>query len=221
MPYTLLLLLFQKIVLPILCQSSTLPDFVFYYDDDILSWYDRYGNTSMIGEPMTRYLTLNTSFISWNATNSSRKVGDIVPNWLNTSRKALMESLSSAYLEPTVYSDSSGFDIRYIRNLSAPSGIHLGFMYAEPPDPDPQSLFDAWNDDSKLAGVPTGLRSEVNPAALIPTPTAGCPRLASCFLVIPVGTIKLHIIVDLTLNNVLVCRCLLFWPGSYKYSLFG
>ncbi|KAL8669397.1 MAG: hypothetical protein Q9168_006009 [Polycauliona sp. 1 TL-2023] len=59
-------------------------------------------------------------------------------------------------------------------------GYDLGYLVVEPPVPDPDTLFDTVAQDPLLAGLPSDLRSKVDPALVIPSPTTGCQR-QKCF----------------------------------------
>ncbi|KAL8915130.1 MAG: hypothetical protein Q9172_006950 [Xanthocarpia lactea] len=74
----------------------------------------------------------------------------------------------------------------YKRYITDTNGVDIGHMIMERPIPDPDTGFKDLSQDSLLAAIPAGLRSEVNPASLIPSSTGDCkPSPARCVLVIP------------------------------------
>ncbi|KAI4185937.1 MAG: hypothetical protein LQ346_005781 [Caloplaca aetnensis] len=60
--------------------------------------------------------------------------------------------------------------------LDSKNGADFGVLYVNRPTPDPDTQFQSLLDQPLIAGIPRGLRSEVDPASLIPlpTPTEGC-----------------------------------------------
>lgn len=59
-------------------------------------------------------------------------------------------------------------------------GKDFGYLIMEPPVPDPDTLFESIAHDPLFAGLPSGLRSNLDPALVIPSPTIGCQR-TKCF----------------------------------------
>ncbi|KAL8670072.1 MAG: hypothetical protein Q9168_005367 [Polycauliona sp. 1 TL-2023] len=63
-------------------------------------------------------------------------------------------------------------------------GTIIGIVNVPRPIPDPDTRFASLAQDPLLAGVPGGLRSELDPAVLIPSPTDGCD-INKCIAIIP------------------------------------
>ncbi|KAL8992352.1 MAG: hypothetical protein Q9169_007163 [Polycauliona sp. 2 TL-2023] len=72
--------------------------------------------------------------------------------------------------------------VQLIRNLEY--GNMAGILRVERPTSDPDARFESLAQDSLLAGIPEGLRSVLDPEALIPTPTDGCDT-NKCVAIIP------------------------------------
>ena len=67
-------------------------------------------------------------------------------------------------------------------------GRDFGYLIVEPPVSDPDTLFESIAQDPLLAGLPSGLRSQLDPALVIPSPTIGCER-KKCFQFIAVSSL--------------------------------
>ncbi|KAI4257852.1 MAG: hypothetical protein L6R42_005426 [Xanthoria sp. 1 TBL-2021] len=95
--------------------------------------------------------------------------------------------VSSALLSKTavvdfgVYHQQTGFTQNL---LDSPDGTVIGVVKVARPIHDPDTRFASLAQDPLLAGIPIGLRSEVDPAALIPSPTKGCDT-NRCVAIIP------------------------------------
>ena len=76
---------------------------------------------------------------------------------------------------------------RFIREIyDGATGLHLGFIYVERPDPDPDSRFKILTNDPMLAAIPPSLRSKLDPAALVPSATQPC-ETDKYIAIVPVG----------------------------------
>lgn len=190
------LFLSYLIQLPILCYGSTRgANYTFEQSYPDFDWID-YNGTGTIGwEPLTRYIPPGANITDLvHQENSPALVGNIVVN----DASAILY-LDTAVLQATMFPRPSDDQfIRFIFNKSvvdyggswgymARDQPSLGYMYMKRPVPDPQSVLKDLAQDPFLAGVPTNLRSEVNPASLIPSSTEGCAAFPTkCVLVIPV-----------------------------------
>ncbi|KAL8904430.1 MAG: hypothetical protein Q9171_007056 [Xanthocarpia ochracea] len=143
-----------------------------------LCWTDHKGSGSMIGEPLAGYITPDTNITIIDSSDSpSALTGDIV---LFTADH--IPHLESAVLGTTTFPRLDGFK-RYITDKN---GADIGYMVMERPVPDPDTIFKDLSQDSLLAAIPARLRSEVNPASLIPSSTGDCKTSPTrCVLVIP------------------------------------
>ncbi|KAL8992351.1 MAG: hypothetical protein Q9169_007162 [Polycauliona sp. 2 TL-2023] len=83
-----------------------------------------------------------------------------------------VSKLQSATLEAYTARALNGEFIRWI--LEPHGSRYIGWMTVKRPIPDPDTRFDILAKNLLLAGVPSGLRAEVDPASLIPSPTKGC-----------------------------------------------
>ncbi|KAL8981546.1 MAG: hypothetical protein Q9205_003703 [Flavoplaca limonia] len=99
--------------------------------------------------------------------------------------KAEYESqLDSAELGPTLLRYPT-FD-RFKRYITNTAGVDIGYRNMERPVPDPDTRFRDLEQDPLLNTFPSGLRSALDPASFIPSPTKSCEELPStCFLIIP------------------------------------
>ncbi|KAL8876215.1 MAG: hypothetical protein Q9198_005551 [Flavoplaca austrocitrina] len=62
----------------------------------------------------------------------------------------------------------------------------LGIVEVDRPKPDPETRFAILAEDPALDGIPTDLRSEIDPVALIPSPTKRC-NIDECVVIFPVS----------------------------------
>ena len=62
----------------------------------------------------------------------------------------------------------------------------LGIVEVDRPTPDPDTRFAILAEDPALDGIPTDLRSEIDPVALIPSPTKRC-NIDECVVIFPVS----------------------------------
>ncbi|KAL8856007.1 MAG: hypothetical protein Q9178_007377 [Gyalolechia marmorata] len=175
--YMIYLFLSHMVSLPVLCYHPVPPKpgppFLQCFSD--LCWTDYKASGSMVGEPLARYITPDTNITVVDSSDSpSALAGDIVvytPDHL--------PRLESAVLGTTILPRFDDFK-RYITDTD---GVDIGYMVMERPVPDPDTIF---KEDSLLAAIPEGLRSEVNPASLIPSSTGDCKTSPTrCVLVIP------------------------------------
>ncbi|KAL8640620.1 MAG: hypothetical protein Q9226_008725 [Calogaya cf. arnoldii] len=101
---------------------------------------------------------------------SQLQIGDIV-----VLDEDFKPRLRSAILQTTTY---RWFDVFYYReiieNMGPSDSRDLGYLIVEPPVQSPDSFFESLVQDPLLAGIPTDLRSQVDPAMVIPSPTSGC-----------------------------------------------
>lgn len=88
----------------------------------------------------------------------------------------------------------SGRFARYV--LGSQNHDAIGFVYADRPVPDPDTMFDSFAQDPFLIEIPTSLHPAINPESLLPLPTAGCieskDNEAGFLVVIPVSVDQAH-----------------------------
>ncbi|KAL8686091.1 MAG: hypothetical protein Q9218_007353 [Villophora microphyllina] len=96
-------------------------------------------------------------------------------------------------------------------------GKGIGYMIVDRPIPDPDTRFGTLANDTLLAGMPSDLRSLVDPRSLIPSPTKGC-NVSECIMIIPVCVPESHDHMPLA-NATSVCRRLLLRPRAHEYGL--
>lgn len=149
-----------------------------------MCWFDQTGAPISAVEPIAGYINPDTvikviSDVDFHEDFPSARPGDIFVDFARNKPE-----VSSAMLGRTI-SPKSGD--RWVRWIDTDSGEKIGFMFVERPVPDPDTRFESLAQDSLLAGIPTGLQSEINPASLIPSPTSGCAT-NKCLAVIPVRT---------------------------------
>lgn len=146
-----------------------------------LCWIDSKGSGFMPGEPLAGFLTPDTN-VSIAASSVPARIGDI------HIYKAEYESqLDSAELGPTILRYPS-FD-QFKRYITNTAGEDIGYMNMERPVPDPDTRFRDLEQDPLLDTFPLGLRSALDPASFIPSPTKSCEEVPlTCFLIIPVRT---------------------------------
>lgn len=108
------------------------------------------------------------------------QIGDIV-----AFEVALVPRLYSAALETAV---NPWIGALCIRRIFGP-GRDFGYLIVEPPVADPDTLFQSIAQDPLLDGLPSGLRSELDPALVIPSPTIGCQR-KKCYQFIEVSSLN-------------------------------
>ncbi|KAI4100197.1 MAG: hypothetical protein LQ339_005603 [Xanthoria mediterranea] len=153
---------------------------------DGLGLCEKFDGGVAFGEDMKKYLFPHAVWIRSNGvfynfadrTNSTNftdplrlRTGDIV-----TFKEAFVPRLSSAILATTVNAWEGALCNRRIMG----PGYDFGYLVVEPPVPDPDTLFESLARDPLLAGLPSGLRSQVDPALVLPSPTIGCQR-KKCF----------------------------------------
>lgn len=102
--------------------------------------------------------------------------------------------LYSAFLSKTAvlddyihfHDDASRYYTKTLFNSQ--DGTAIGVAEVPRPIDDPDTRFASLAQDPILAAMPTGLRSAIDPAALIPSPIDGCST-NKCFMIIPVSTL--------------------------------
>ncbi|CAL8585158.1 hypothetical protein XPA_010738 [Xanthoria parietina] len=88
----------------------------------------------------------------------------------------------TATLDDTVYQKSETLFTQNI--LDAHDDAVIGLVNVERPSPDPDTRFASLEQDPMLGAIPTDLRSEIDPASLIPSPTDDCDE-SKCVKIIP------------------------------------
>ena len=133
----------------------------------------------MPGEPLAGFLNPDTN-VSMAGSSAPVGIGDIQVY------KAEYESqLDSAELGPTLLRYPT-FD-RFKRYITNTAGVDIGYRNMERPVPDPDTRFRDLEQEPLLDAFPSGLRSALDPASFIPSPTKSCEEVPStCFLIIPV-----------------------------------
>lgn len=169
----------------------------------------------LIGEPLSGHIAPDAVIISLaefpHLSQISLKVGDL---YVETAED--IPKLGSAVLVTAlVRSRTSQRFTRRIANRR--TGVIFGHLIVERPVPDPDIRFESLANNSLLAGVPIGLRAEVDPASLIPSPTIGC-RTDECVLIYPASVRILHLDMILS-NNLLVGGRPLFRPRANEHGL--
>lgn len=112
---------------------------------------------------------------------SQLQIGDIV-----IYEEEFKRRLRSGILLTVVYKMTETLFYRQIGEAKGWNDTFLGYLVVEPPVQDPDSFFGSLVQDPLLAGIPTGLRSQVDPAVVIPPPTPGC-RPDKCYQFIAVS----------------------------------
>lgn len=131
------------------------------------------------GEPMEGHMTQDTRI--FNVTdyangNVAAKVGDVLSLYPETAG-----NLSSGILCNLIMSMKPGFAQEILNSYN---GYWIGLLMVDRPSPDPDSRFESLIVESLYDGTPEGLRDQVDPALLIPTPTQGCAS-DQCLQIIP------------------------------------
>ena len=193
-----------------------------------INWFDTSGNGTFAWEPLKKYTTVDTKFI-FPAVDGywSTRIGDVI---LYSDKKVDVEELlNSAELGPSIFKEPPGDKKTpevnanlYFRRVQFKEGTNnkIGYMITTPPNPDPLSQLGDLTQGPLLNGVPAGLRSEVNPAVQVPSPTQGCKISSGCRLNIPVSIRGPSLAQSRWDSHVApVCRCLLLRPQTNKYGL--
>lgn len=146
---------------------------------------------SIRGENMERHLGPNVT-ITYRGTGYD---GDFFPGHIELQDPGDIPKLPTAILAIMIHrwSSPAGIDgtskyfVRMI--LDSKNGADFGVLYVNRPTPDPDTQFQSLLDQPLIAGIPRGLRSEVDPASLIPlpTPTEGCHNRKRCIHIFPVS----------------------------------
>lgn len=93
----------------------------------------------------------------------------------------------TAVLDHTVYVNHENSETRFTQSIAdAQDDAVIGLVNVDRPIPDPDTRFASLEQDPMLGVIPSGLRSEIDPASLIPSPTEGCDS-SRCVLIIPVS----------------------------------
>ncbi|KAL8918403.1 MAG: hypothetical protein Q9208_007373 [Pyrenodesmia sp. 3 TL-2023] len=177
----------------------------------------------VFGESMEEYIGPNVT-ISYLGTKYD---GDFYPGHIELNRPEYLRRLPTAILGMVMsrWSSPEGIDGTskyFVRGILDPSdGADIGRVYIERPTPDPDTRFKSLLEDPLLAGIPTGLRSEVDPASLIPlpTPTEGCRDLTRCIAIFPVSNGSISDSLVIGSNAVIVRRCFLLWTRTDEHGL--
>ncbi|KAL8681772.1 MAG: hypothetical protein Q9186_002161 [Xanthomendoza sp. 1 TL-2023] len=144
---------------------------------------------SMDGESLTAYLAQDTN-ITVSSSSADYLSESVAPNGdiVLYDEKDKYDRLDTAVLFRTTFKVTSPSGDRFIRYITVPrNGFNqIGYMLVERPVPDPDTQFESLAQDKLLDEIPTSLRSAVDPASLIPTPSEDCnPSVANaCFLVV-------------------------------------
>ncbi|KAL8895053.1 MAG: hypothetical protein Q9192_003877 [Flavoplaca navasiana] len=82
---------------------------------------------------------------------------------------------NAAILKPFVYPNDSRNRRDFLQVIKdSRNDTTLGIVNVDRPTPDPDTRFTILAEDPVLDGIPADLRSEIDPVALIPSPTEGC-----------------------------------------------
>ncbi|KAI4248262.1 MAG: hypothetical protein L6R42_009340 [Xanthoria sp. 1 TBL-2021] len=91
----------------------------------------------------------------------------------------------TAVLDHTVYVNHQNSETRFTQSIAdAQDDPVIGLVNVDRPIPDPDTRFTSLEQDAVLGVIPSGLRPEIDPASLIPSPTEGCDN-SRCVLIIP------------------------------------
>ncbi|KAL8656921.1 MAG: hypothetical protein Q9226_002442 [Calogaya cf. arnoldii] len=151
-----------------------------------LCWTDPKGSGFIAGEPLTGYITPDTTILSQKDFDSLNRTGDIILFFENGRFQ-----LESAVLGATILLHLNENGDTFLRTITNSAGKDIGYMNMKRPVPDPDNLFRDLAQDRLLNTFPEGLRSVMDPASFIPPiPNETCetrpkdgPR--KCFLIIP------------------------------------
>lgn len=175
-------------------------------------WTDSKGSGFMPGESLAGYMTPDTN-VSIDRGPLPDRTGDIV-----IFKEEYESQLDSAVLDATILRYPN-FDI-FKRYITSTAGKDIGYRSMERPFPDPDVRFRDLMQDPLLDTFPTGLRSAVDPASLIPSRTESCgTKPSNCFLIIPVRSFTRSIDFLKESDIPVVSRCLLLRPETDKYRL--
>ncbi|KAL8866930.1 MAG: hypothetical protein Q9174_005991 [Haloplaca sp. 1 TL-2023] len=162
-------------------------------NENSLTWFDTDGNGTFAWEPLSKYTTAETQFVTPNVDGRwSTGVGDVI--LYSDNKIEVQELLKTAELGPSIFKNPPGDKKTpeananaYFRRVQFKEGTNhkVGYMITAPPNPDPLSQLGDLTQGTSLKGVPEGLRSEVNPAVQIPSRTEGCQRNSNCHLNVP------------------------------------
>lgn len=131
-----------------------------------------------------RAIWIDSEGISFRSTAnpSGVEIGDIV-----VFDGAFVSNLRSGILDTTAYRATIKLSRRYIWfNAGGESHDLVGYLAVEPPITDSSIVFDSLVQDPLLAEIPSGLRAQVDPAMVIPSPTPGC-EVDNCYQFIAVS----------------------------------
>ncbi len=166
-----------------------------------------FGET-MEGHLHPRAIWIDSEQLSLKSTENvfGLEIGDIV-----VYDGASISKLRSGILTTTTFRAAKNLSRRYIVfNVGGPRPEGVGYLAVEPPVTDSSTVFESLVRDPLLAEIPTGLRAQVDPALMIPSPTPGC-QVDTCYQFIAVSNPALHPYPILFSNCALVGGCLLFW----------
>ena len=138
----------------------------------------------MPGEPLAGYVAPDTNIsVTEKNRKASDRTGDIVLYDANDK-----SHLDSAVLGATIFRSPGSASDAFLRFITDTAGKDIGHMNMERPVPDPDTLFRDLSQDPWLDTFPTGLRSALDIASLIPTRTQSCGTVPTeCILIIPVS----------------------------------
>lgn len=173
---------------------------------------------------MERYIGPNVTVTNWD----TKYDGDFYPGLIELHkigdlprlRTAILSTLVFRYNSTTKRIESTAKD--FVRSILDPNdGVSFGSVYVNRPSPDPDTRFQSLLDEPLLAGIPTGLRSEVDPASLIPLPTSAetCYNKTRCVTIFPVSSRIDSLIFVIDSNTVQVRRRFLLWPQTDEYGM--
>ncbi|KAI4235232.1 MAG: hypothetical protein LQ349_003307 [Xanthoria aureola] len=136
----------------------------------------------MPGEPLAGYVAPDRNIsVAERNRKASDRTGDIVLYNANDE-----SHLDSAVLGATILRSPGSAPDAFLRFITDTAGKDIGYMNMERPVPDPDTLFRDLSQDPWLDTFPTGLRSALDIASLIPTRTESCGTVPTqCILIIP------------------------------------
>ncbi len=125
----------------------------------------------------TRYNAGDPTRVDHRANATQLQIGDIIvysANVIPVVRSAILLSAILPETEQNFFYRSIGAHPWFPIDEGSLDPRGVGYLVVQAPVLDPDSLFEPLAQDSLFAGVPAGLRSEVDPAIVIPSPTPDC-----------------------------------------------
>lgn len=137
------------------------------------------------GEPTTGHIApdCNNVYLAVDKTENPHP-GDIIVRKVEDVPK-IPSAIIRSFIFPSTWLGQGLQFVRYIHESH--KGTLIGILVVMRPVPDPDTRVASLLNNSLLAGVPTGIRSELDLASLIPSPTVGC-KSNGCIAVYPVST---------------------------------